>query len=98
MYRWVAPDEWERMEQVGAERIGASVLRGRLQLGLSQRQLAWRVRVAQSTISRLENGKLRGIGFKKLATIVAVLSEARGFQLAGEPASPTRRLPGQRSA
>jgi len=95
MYAWGLPDDLDRLEEAGARRIAATVLEGRLRRGLSERQLAWRVGLAQSTISRLENGKLRGIRFKRLAAIVAVHSSGPDFRLADGPPAPTRRLPGQ---
>lgn len=95
MFEWDNPRDLEPMQQLGAQVIGDNLFRGRLRLGLSQRQLVWQVGLAQSTISRLENGKLRGVTFKNLATIIGVLSKGPDFRLADEPPKPMRRLPGQ---
>lgn len=88
--------------RVGAVTIGDAVRDLRLEAGLSQRQLAWRVGFAQSTISRLETGSLRGLRFKNLAIIVGALRLDPRIALLlpdrdGEPRAPRRRLPGQAS-
>lgn len=98
MHDWGEPRDPELIQELGVKAIGDNLLTARLRLGLSQRQLGWRVGLAQSTISRLENGRLRGISFKNLAAIVGVLSTAPGFQLADVPPRPRRRLPGQEAA
>jgi len=95
MSGWNRAEDLDALEEIGAHVIGATVLRARLGLGMSQRQLAWRVGLAQSTISRVERGTLRGIGFKRLSAIVAVLSNGRDIRFAEGPRAPQRRLPGQ---
>ncbi len=95
MWDWDQPQDVRLMQDLGVGLLGSEILRGRTRLGLSQRQLAWRVGLNQSTVSRLENGTLRGISFKNLATIVGVLSASPGFRIVGGPPAPTRRLPGQ---
>jgi transcriptional regulator with XRE-family HTH domain len=62
---------------------------------MSQHGLAWRVGLNQSTISRLENGKLQSLRFKNLALIAGVLSLPPDFFLVGGPPAPTRRMPHQ---
>jgi transcriptional regulator with XRE-family HTH domain len=47
----------------------------RLSAGLSQRQLAWLIGVNQSTISRLENGRLRYLRFQRLAEVFGILDD-----------------------
>ena len=84
--------------QIGELVIGDAILAGRLKVGLSQRQLGWRVGVSQSTISRLETGSLRGLRFRKLAMIVGVIRLDTRFALPDEPAAPNRRLPGSSGA
>ena len=59
--------------QVGCELLGATIRRRRHHIAMSQRRLARICGVSQSMISRLENGKLRGINLKKLGRIVAAL-------------------------
>jgi hypothetical protein len=60
-------------EQLGWDIIGAMVRRRRIRLGWSQRDL-WRAAgVPQSTVSRLENGKLSGIRFKRFALVVGAM-------------------------
>jgi ribosome-binding protein aMBF1 (putative translation factor) len=66
----------------------------RLALGLSQHQLAWRTGVNQSTISRLETGRIRSMRIRTLARIVGVLDLDPDFLFRGEPRAPSRRLPG----
>lgn len=82
--------------RAGLAAIGESMLDGRLGVGLSQRQLAWRVGLSQSTISRLETGSLRGLRLKNLALIIGALRLDPRFVQPDEPAPPRRRLPGQR--
>ncbi len=94
MADWNPGDDEDALAVVGRKSIGADVRAGRLALGLSQRQLAWRVGVTQSTISRLETGRLRGIRWPTFSRVVGVLRSGRGFRIRGEPAPPTRRLPG----
>lgn len=75
--------------------IGELVRTNRLGLGLSQRQLAWRASMSQSTISRLESGTLRGMRLPRLALLIGVLRlDPRSVHF-GEPPAPRRRLPGQ---
>jgi transcriptional regulator with XRE-family HTH domain len=57
----------------GLELIGEIVYEGRRRAGISQHHLASLAGVHQSTISRLERGRLNGIRFKRLALIVATL-------------------------
>jgi transcriptional regulator with XRE-family HTH domain len=59
----------------GLEIIGRAVWEARRRAGLSQRQLGYRAGVHQSTISRLERGRLTGMRLQRLATIVAVLDQ-----------------------
>ena len=94
MARW-SDERLERLTQAGRIAIGAGIRRARLQLGISQRQLAWRTGLSQSTISRLEAGKLQALGFRKLALIAGVLNLGPDFFMQGGPPPPTRRLPGQ---
>ena len=55
----------------GLDLLGRALYEGRRRVGLSQRGLAARCGVDQSTISRLENGKLSGIGLYRLARVIA---------------------------
>jgi len=57
----------------GLELLGSALYQARCRAGLTQRGLEARCGVEQSTISRLENGKLSGIGLYRLARIIAAL-------------------------
>lgn len=59
--------------QLGWDIIGAMVKRRRHRLGWSQRELGHRCSITQAVISRLENGKLRGLKMRRLAAMVAVM-------------------------
>jgi transcriptional regulator with XRE-family HTH domain len=59
--------------QLGWDIVGAMVKRRRHRLGWSQRELARRCAMTQGVISRLENGKLRGLKMHRLAAMVAVM-------------------------
>lgn len=87
----------EGLIREGMTAVGDLVRTSRLNLGLSQRQLAWRVGMSQSTISRLESGTLRGMRLPKLALIIGALRLDPRFTRSGEPPAPRRRLPGQMS-
>lgn len=95
---WARIEHLQESERYGTAVIGAGVRAGRLRLGWSQRQLAWRIGISQSVISRLETGKLQGLRLRTLARIVGVLEAGAGYEFPGGPPAPTRRLPGQRAA
>lgn len=95
---WERIEDPERAVRLGTEAIGASVRLARLRRGYSQRQLAWRVSMAQSTISRLESGTLRGMRLSRLAMIFGVLEGNPRISTTEPPAAPRRWLPGQRQA
>lgn len=59
--------------QRGFELIGAAVRRRRHRLYVSQRVLGIHCGIDQSTISRLENGKLGGLRWSRFAVLVYVL-------------------------
>jgi transcriptional regulator with XRE-family HTH domain len=98
MRNWDSLDDEDASERLGRAVIGQGIKRGRLDQGLSQRQLAFRVGLNQSTISRLETGHLRTMGMVTLARIIGVLRIGPGFVFGGEPLAPTRRMPGARAA
>jgi transcriptional regulator with XRE-family HTH domain len=80
----------------GAAILGAWIREARHRRSLTQRQLAWRSSLAQSTISRLETGRLPGMRLRTLAAIVGVLhGRANKRPSDHEPPPATRRLPGQ---
>jgi transcriptional regulator with XRE-family HTH domain len=91
--------DWSWADVTDAERhglgvIGRGVRRWRLARRLSQQQLAWRTGVGQSTISRLENARMRSLRIGTLARIIGVLEVSADFIFPGEPAPSGRRLPG----
>lgn len=55
------------------EKIGRAVLRLRLYWGWSQAELGRRSGVDQTTISRLESGRQRGLSLRRLAAILRAL-------------------------
>jgi DNA-binding XRE family transcriptional regulator len=55
------------------EIFGQRIRAGRYRSGLSQRQLANRAGVSQSTISRLERGRCTGLAFIRLVAICAAM-------------------------
>lgn len=97
MGRW-ENNQWRAgpAEEKGLRIIGQAVLRGRIAASLTQRQLAFRVGLNQSTVSRLENGRLHAMRLVTLARIIGVLNLDPGTTFQGEPPAPTRRLPGER--
>jgi DNA-binding Xre family transcriptional regulator len=61
---------------IGIELIGTWVLDSRRRLDMTQMQLERMSAVDQTTISRLERGRLQGITLKRLAAIVGALALA----------------------
>lgn len=94
MARWT-DERLERLTHAGRVAIGLGIRDARLRLGISQRQLAWRTDLSQSTISRLEAGKLQALGFRKLALLAGTLNLGPNAFVGRGPPPPTRRLPGQ---
>lgn len=91
-------DHFGASEQLGLTIIAAAIRARRVGSSMTQRQVAWRAGVNQSTISRLETGRLRTMRMVTLARIIGVLRLPADFAFAGEPPPATRRLPGQRLA
>ena len=87
---WERIEDPERAVRLGTEAIGASVRLARLRRGYSQRQLAWQVSMAQSTISRLESGTLRGMRLARLAMIFGVLQGNPRISITDSPPAPRR--------
>lgn len=85
-------------EQKGLTIIGDAVRRRRVTSGASQRQLAYWAGINQSTVSRLETGRLRTMRLVTLARVIGALRLPSDFLFRGAPPSPTRRLPGERAA
>jgi transcriptional regulator with XRE-family HTH domain len=63
---------WEEREPM-LEMFGRRIRAGRYRAGLSQRQLANRSGVSQSTISRLERGRCLGLTFIRLVAICSAM-------------------------
>ena len=87
---------YEASEQLGRRIIANAVRARRVASGATQRQLGWRAGVNQSTISRLETGRLRTMRMVTLARIIGVLRLPAEWAFPDEPPPATRRLPGQR--
>lgn len=102
---WEFEEDVDSAVQVGLRVIGDIVREARLGRNLTQRQLAWKALLTQSTISRLETGRLQGMRLRTLAAIIGVLRmNPKGrmsdrWQATGtgfpEPPAPRRRLPRQ---
>lgn len=95
MRTWADVDDVPSTVHAGIEMIGVAVRKQRLRVGLTQRQLAWKAGLAQSTISRLETGQLRGMRLLTLALILGILGGGAGYAFGPPPPAPRRRLPGQ---
>ena len=104
---WEFEQEVSEAVRVGLIVIGGIVREARRRRGLTQRQLAWSSTLSQSTISRLETGRLRGMRLFTLAAIIGVLrtnpdgSNSPAWEtLTGaddnEPPRSHRRLPRQK--
>jgi transcriptional regulator with XRE-family HTH domain len=65
---------------VAMQLFGALVREARRSMGLSQAGLGARCGLHQSTISRLENGRLTGLDFHRVAMLVFVLREPLRLQ------------------
>ncbi len=77
----IAPYELDPIRRLGMTTLGLLVGQWRRACGLSQRQLAAKVGLNQSTISRLETGQLRSLRLATLAMVIGVLHDL----LIGEP-------------
>jgi len=95
---WTSRDDDDPAIVRGRATLGAAIRRARLRRGLSQRQLGWLAGFDQTTISRLETARLKGMRFRRLARLIGILGAADDLALAGGPPAPARRLPGQREA
>jgi ribosome-binding protein aMBF1 (putative translation factor) len=60
-------------EMIGLRDLGTVIKRARLGLGWSQRGLESRSGVDQTTISRLENGRLVNFSLQRLASLIQAL-------------------------
>jgi Helix-turn-helix. len=98
MRRWDWVEDNHDAERTGLRIIGLAVLGGRLDAHLTQVRLGYRVGLNQSTISRLETGRLRTMRMVTLARIIGVLNVGPGFAFPDEPLPATRRLPDKRAA
>lgn len=92
---WSSRDDSDAAMVLGRETLGAAVRRARLRHGLSQLQLGWYVGLDQTTISRLETAKLKGIRFKALTRLIGMLASGDAFVLEYAATRSARRLPGE---
>jgi transcriptional regulator with XRE-family HTH domain len=69
------------MVAVGMERLGRWIRESRVQAGMTQAQLARLAGIHQTTLSRLERGRLEGLRLHRLAAIIAVLDSWLGNDL-----------------
>ena len=60
-------------ERISGERMGRALVVARLSAGYSQRGLGLRAGLSQSTISRIETGKLRTMRFRTLLRLLGAL-------------------------
>lgn len=95
---WDDAREIEPEVLAGRAILGAAVRRARLRHGLSQRVFGSYVSLDQTTISRLETAKLKGLRFKMVCRVIGTLSRAGAFELPEVPVNSTRRLPGEADA
>jgi DNA-binding Xre family transcriptional regulator len=95
---WSSRDDSDPAILRGRAILGAAVRRARLRRGLSQRQLGWAVGFDQTTISRLETAKLKGMRFRMLVRLIGMLGAGDEWTVLDGPPPPSRRLPGQRDA
>lgn len=94
MRRWDWVEDTGDAERAGLRIIGRAVADGRLARHMTQTRLGYRVGLHQSTISRLETGRLRTMRMVTLARIIGVLNLRPDFPFPDEAPPPTRRLPG----
>ena len=84
---WIGDDIPEDEEtQLGLDSMGRQIRRLRQRAGLTQRQLQARSGVDQAVISRLENGKQRGISRWRFARLIGTLG---GVDPPPDPPRPT---------
>jgi transcriptional regulator with XRE-family HTH domain len=69
------------MVALGMERLGRWIRESRVQAGMTQAQLARLAGIHQTTLSRLERGRLEGLRLHRLAAIIAVLDSWLGNDL-----------------
>jgi DNA-binding XRE family transcriptional regulator len=98
MRRWDWVEDWGDAEQGGLRVIAKAVNGGRLRAHMTQAQLGYRTGLNQSTISRLETGRLRTMRMVTLARIIGVLRLGPDVLIPGEPPRSERRLPGESGA
>ena len=63
------------------ELLGRWIRESRVQAGMTQAQLARLAGIHQTTLSRLERGRLEGLRLHRLAAIIAVLDSWLGNDL-----------------
>lgn len=66
------------MVTIGMDRLGRWIRDARLRASMSQGQLARLAGMHQTTLSRLERGRLEGLQLHRLAALIAVLDAALG--------------------
>ncbi len=76
-------------ELEGLRRLGLIIRRARWDHGWSQRRLERIAYVDQTTISRLENGRLVYFSLTRLARLIGVLGDAIDLRPPGDPAHPS---------
>ena len=85
MAPWATADDDDSEFALGMVIIGDGIRTGRLLSRMTQRDLAWRVRLSQSAISRLETGTIQGLRLRTLARIVAELELRSEYVFPGGP-------------
>jgi len=69
------------MVATGMELLGRWIRESRVRAGMTQAQLARLAGMHQSTLSRLERGRLDGLRLHRLAALIAVLDARLGDDL-----------------
>jgi len=63
----------DELTRLGLKEIGGLVRRRRHQIGMTQRRLGSITGIDQSMISRIENGRIKGVKFRRFARLVGAL-------------------------
>jgi DNA-binding Xre family transcriptional regulator len=96
MRYWDFEEDVDEAVQAGLLVLGGLVREARRHRNLTQRELAWASTLTQSTISKLENGRLRGMRLRTLAAVIGVLRTSQPRDEHRRRARVHQRLPAER--